>query len=124
MAVARDGSLMCTSSLDKTLKIFDITGFGMSYDKTVVPTWQDLSDRTHRDRPARPDMINMLSLPFVPGVCEWVNQKSTGKPLVAVANAEGPEIYLYSINPEMENEFPKPKHIVRHHSAPGALTFY
>jgi peptidylprolyl isomerase domain and WD repeat-containing protein 1 len=94
LAVSRDGTLLCTSSLDKTLKIFDITGF---------------------------DMINMITLPFVPGVCEWVTQKTTGRPLVAVANAEGPEIYLYSINPDVENDVPTPKHVIRIHSAPVRL---
>ncbi|ELR20633.1 CYP, putative, partial [Acanthamoeba castellanii str. Neff] len=84
LAVSRDGTLLCTSSLDKTLKIFDITGF---------------------------DMINMISLPFVPGVCEWVTQRATGRPLLAVASAEGPEIYLYSINPDVVDDVPTPKHV-------------
>lgn len=68
------------------------------------------------------DMINMISLPFVPGVCEWITQRATGRPLVAVASAEGPEIYLYSINPEVVDDVPTPKHVVRVHSAPGDTT--
>jgi hypothetical protein len=67
-------------------------------------------------------MINMISLPFVPGVCEWITQRATGRPLVAVASAEGPEIYLYSINPDVVDDVPTPKHVVRVHSAPGDNT--
>jgi len=104
--------------VDKTLKIFDITGFGKRQLSFSCPT-------TAENKPwllsftSMADMINMITLPFEPGVCEWITQRSIGRPLIAVANTQSPEIYLYSTNPEIEDDLPVPKHILRLHSAPG-----
>lgn len=94
LSVSHDGSLLCTTSVDKMLKIFDITGF---------------------------DMINMLPLPFTPSVCEWIFQRANGTSIVAVANADTPEIVLYSINPNMVNGIPEPLQTLTLHSHPVKL---
>nr|XP_023014768.1 peptidylprolyl isomerase domain and WD repeat-containing protein 1-like [Leptinotarsa decemlineata] len=68
IACNSEGTLLCSASLDKSLKIFDIVNF---------------------------DMINMLRLDYVPGTVEWIH--SSGDPIhsLAVSDKESPKIYIY-----------------------------
>lgn len=54
------GSLLCTSSSDKSVKIFDVINF---------------------------DMINMLKLDFVPGTTAWIYSAGDTIPCIAVSDA-------------------------------------
>lgn len=54
------GSLLCTSSMDKSVKIFDVINF---------------------------DMINMLKLDFVPGTTAWIYSAGDTIPCIAVSDA-------------------------------------
>ncbi|XP_015916004.1 peptidylprolyl isomerase domain and WD repeat-containing protein 1 [Parasteatoda tepidariorum] len=56
ISVNSSGSLLCSISNDKSLKVFDVVNF---------------------------DMINMIKLNYVPGYCEWVH--SAGHAIAAVA---------------------------------------
>ncbi|KAG5878478.1 hypothetical protein JTB14_003165 [Gonioctena quinquepunctata] len=68
IACNSEGSLLCSASLDKSLKIFDIINF---------------------------DMINMLKLDYIPGTVEWIH--SSGDPIhtLAVSDKDSPKIYVY-----------------------------
>ncbi|XP_056632342.1 peptidylprolyl isomerase domain and WD repeat-containing protein 1 [Diorhabda sublineata] len=63
-----EGTLLCSASSDKSLKIFDVVNF---------------------------DMINMMRLDFVPGTVEWIH--GSGEPIhtLAVSDKESPKIYVY-----------------------------
>ncbi|CAH1118491.1 unnamed protein product [Phaedon cochleariae] len=68
IACNSEGTLLCSASLDKSLKIFDVVNF---------------------------DMINMLKLEYVPGTVEWIH--GSGDPIhsLAVSDKESPNIYIY-----------------------------
>ncbi|KAL6040930.1 Peptidylprolyl isomerase domain and WD repeat containing protein 1, variant 3 [Balamuthia mandrillaris] len=97
MAVSQDGSLLCTISKDRTLKIFDVVSF---------------------------DMINMLNLDYEPSVCEWILHKNTGKDLVACGDREHNLIRIYTVDPALENNIPKPLHTIDVHNRPVILLRY
>ena len=59
---------MATTSEDKSLKIYNVLAF---------------------------NMINMMKLPFVPGVCEWIHARAAAVPRVAVADSASSAIYIY-----------------------------
>ncbi|PZC72691.1 peptidylprolyl isomerase domain and WD repeat-containing protein 1 [Helicoverpa armigera] len=59
VAANTTGTLLCTASLEKTIKVFDVVNF---------------------------DMINMISIEFEPYVAEWVH--SAGDPISALAISE------------------------------------
>ena len=40
-------------------------------------------------------MMNMMKLPYQPGVCEWLHKAGDANPLIAVAEADGPKIRIY-----------------------------
>lgn len=62
------GSLLCTSSVDKTAKIFDVINF---------------------------DMINMIKLDFTPGCTCWISSAGDTIPCLAISDAESPTIKIY-----------------------------
>ncbi len=66
--------------MDKTLKIFDVVGFGripsLFTFRHMLNNFLGLTGKTT-------DMINMLQLPYVPSVCEWIVNRASGKSLVA-----------------------------------------
>lgn len=62
------GSLLCTSSSDKSVKIFDVINF---------------------------DMINMLKLDFVPGTTAWIYSAGDTIPCIAVSDAATSCIQVY-----------------------------
>ncbi|XP_060535102.1 peptidylprolyl isomerase domain and WD repeat-containing protein 1 [Cylas formicarius] len=62
------GSLMCSASLDKSLKIFDVVNF---------------------------DMINMMKLDYAPGTIEWIHGPGDAVHTLAVADVDSPTIYIY-----------------------------
>jgi len=97
LSVSHDGTLMCTSSEDGTLKIFDVLSF---------------------------DMINMFNLPYQPGVCEWIFQKATGRHAVACAETRTGRIHLYNLNCKMEEGHPVPVAQISLHSKPVTLIKY
>ncbi|CAH0549023.1 unnamed protein product [Brassicogethes aeneus] len=68
IACSNEGTLLCSASLDKSLKIFDVVNF---------------------------DMINMMRLDYIPHTVEWVH--NSGDPIhsIAVADLNSPKIYIY-----------------------------
>ncbi|XP_003740883.1 peptidylprolyl isomerase domain and WD repeat-containing protein 1 [Galendromus occidentalis] len=63
-----DGSLLCTISTDKSLKVFDVINY---------------------------DLINILHFDYVPGHCDWIHTKGDAMRMVAVTALETPHIYIY-----------------------------
>jgi len=45
-------------------------------------------------------MINMFTVPYVPGYCEWVYKRGTAKPVIAISDKDSPTIYLYDASGE------------------------
>lgn len=62
------GSLLCSASLDKSLKIFDVVNF---------------------------DMINMMKLDYIPSTIEWIHGSGDAIQTLAVADQESSKIYVY-----------------------------
>jgi peptidylprolyl isomerase domain and WD repeat-containing protein 1 len=62
------GTLLCTSSTDKTVKIFDVINF---------------------------DMINMIKLDFTPSCTCWISTASDTIPCLAVTDADSASISVY-----------------------------
>lgn len=62
------GTLLCSASQDKSLKIFDVVNF---------------------------DMINMMRLDFVPETVEWVHGPGDAIHALAVSDSESPAIHIY-----------------------------
>lgn len=62
------GSLLCSISLDKSLKIFDVVNF---------------------------DMINMMKLDYVPSTAEWVHGSGDAIHSLAVTDQDSSKIYVY-----------------------------
>lgn len=62
------GSLMCSASVDKALKIFDVVNF---------------------------DMINMLKLEYVPATVEWVHGAGDAVHTLAVSDQDSSNIFIY-----------------------------
>lgn len=72
VAVNSAGTLLCTISNDKSLKVFDVINF---------------------------DMINMMKdLDYIPGCCEWIHSPGDPISVLAVSNSENGSIYLYDGN--------------------------
>ncbi|XP_022710991.1 peptidylprolyl isomerase domain and WD repeat-containing protein 1-like [Varroa jacobsoni] len=63
-----DGSLLCTISDDKSLKVFEVVSF---------------------------DLMNMLQFDYTPGHCEWVHTKGDAIRVVAVTDQNSNRILLY-----------------------------
>ncbi|KAF5291755.1 hypothetical protein FQA39_LY14243 [Lamprigera yunnana] len=62
------GTLLCSASSDKSLKIFDILNF---------------------------DMMDMMRLEYVPSVIEWIHSAGDAVHTLAIADADTPKIYIY-----------------------------
>ncbi|XP_044261261.1 peptidylprolyl isomerase domain and WD repeat-containing protein 1 isoform X1 [Tribolium madens] len=63
-----EGTLFCSASTDKSLKIFDVVNF---------------------------DMINMMKLDYGPNQVEWVHGPGDPVHSLAVTDSESPKIYIY-----------------------------
>ncbi|XP_018565250.1 peptidylprolyl isomerase domain and WD repeat-containing protein 1 [Anoplophora glabripennis] len=63
-----EGSLLCSASVDKSLKIFDVINF---------------------------DMINMMRLDYIPGTVEWIHGPGDAIHTLAVSDKESSKIYVY-----------------------------
>ena len=71
MSASVDGSLLATTASDAAFKVFDVLAF---------------------------DMISWVKLDHSPGVCEWIDGDSgraAARPLLAVADAEAPQLRLF-----------------------------
>lgn len=68
IACNSEGSLLCSASSDKSLKIFDVLNF---------------------------DMINMMKLDYAPSTVEWIHGPGDAIQTLAVADADTPTIYVY-----------------------------
>ncbi|XP_055376555.1 peptidylprolyl isomerase domain and WD repeat-containing protein 1 [Condylostylus longicornis] len=68
LAVNISGSLMCTASTDKSIKIYDVVNF---------------------------DMINMIKLDFTPHCVEFIHSPGDAIPALAVSNKESNEISIF-----------------------------
>ncbi|KAI8148410.1 peptidyl-prolyl cis-trans isomerase cyp15 [Fennellomyces sp. T-0311] len=66
--ISPDGELLATISDDMSLKVFDITNF---------------------------DMINMIKLGYKPKSVCWIHQQGQAQALVAISEADSPNIHLY-----------------------------
>ncbi|GAB6022344.1 Peptidylprolyl isomerase domain and WD repeat containing protein 1 [Chamberlinius hualienensis] len=62
------GTLFCSVSNDKSLKVFDVVNF---------------------------DMINMLKLEFIPYCCEWIHTPGDTIAALAVSDVQSSKIYVY-----------------------------
>ncbi|KAK5637915.1 hypothetical protein RI129_012210 [Pyrocoelia pectoralis] len=62
------GTLLCSASSDKSLKIFDVLNF---------------------------DMIDMMKLEYVPSIVEWIHSAGDAIQTLAVADWDSPKIYVY-----------------------------
>ncbi|KAF5292653.1 hypothetical protein FQR65_LT11205 [Abscondita terminalis] len=62
------GTLLCSASSDKSLKIFDVLNF---------------------------DMIDMIRLDYIPNVVEWIHSAGDAVHTLAIADADSPKIYIY-----------------------------
>ena len=82
-----DGTLLATTAADGGLKVFDVLSF---------------------------DMINWLKLGFTPGTCVWISGKRASRSLLAVADAEAPDIRVYDASQADATALS----IVKVHSAP------
>jgi hypothetical protein len=81
MSASANGEILCTTSLDKTLKVFDIMNFG-SFSHCD-------SMSIHTDAltcPCFTDMTNMIKLPFVPGPNALIHSESVGLGVVAMCD--------------------------------------
>ncbi|XP_054711741.1 peptidylprolyl isomerase domain and WD repeat-containing protein 1-like [Uloborus diversus] len=68
ISINTSGTLLCSVSNDKSLKVFDVLNF---------------------------DMINMIKLGFSPGFCEWIHCAGDAISAVAVSVKDSKEIYVY-----------------------------
>lgn len=68
LVVNAEGSLLCSASSDKSLKIFDVINF---------------------------DMINMMRLDYVPGTAEFIHRPGDAIQTIAVSDAENQKAYVY-----------------------------
>ncbi|PNF14619.1 hypothetical protein B7P43_G12115, partial [Cryptotermes secundus] len=68
LAANSSGTLLCSISSDKSLKIFDVINF---------------------------DMINMMKLEYVPLCCEWIHCPGDAVAALAVSDADSNKIYVY-----------------------------
>lgn len=59
---------MCSASMDKSLKIFDVINF---------------------------DMINMMRLDYIPGTVEWIHGPGDAIHTLAVSDKESNKIHIY-----------------------------
>lgn len=62
------GTLLCSASSDKSLKVFDVLNF---------------------------DMVDMMKLDYTPSVIEWIHKPGDPIHALAVADADLPHIYVY-----------------------------
>lgn len=62
------GTLLCSASSDKSLKIFDVLNF---------------------------DMIDMMKLEYVPSIVEWIHSAGDAIQTLAVADLDSTKIYVY-----------------------------
>lgn len=67
-AVNVEGTLFCSASSDKSLKIFDVVNF---------------------------DMINMIRLDYSPSIVEWIHSPGDAIHALAVCDHDTPKIYVY-----------------------------
>eukprot|EP01119_Soliformovum_irregulare_P009309 TRINITY_DN2253_c0_g2_i3.p1 TRINITY_DN2253_c0_g2~~TRINITY_DN2253_c0_g2_i3.p1 ORF type:complete len:398 (-),score=112.50 TRINITY_DN2253_c0_g2_i3:180-1373(-) len=68
LTVSADGLLLCSVSVDETLKLYDVANF---------------------------DMINMIKLPYAAASCLFVPTKASSQPIVACV--EGSTVHIYSV---------------------------
>ncbi|KAJ3366979.1 hypothetical protein GGF32_000040 [Allomyces javanicus] len=93
MSINSQGTLLATISPTKELKIFDIVNF---------------------------DMINMLSLDFVPATVAWTFQPGQPLTMVAVSDADSGSIFLF----DAQSAETKPLHTVTLHRDPVVVMKY
>nr|XP_022910949.1 peptidylprolyl isomerase domain and WD repeat-containing protein 1 isoform X1 [Onthophagus taurus]XP_022910950.1 peptidylprolyl isomerase domain and WD repeat-containing protein 1 isoform X2 [Onthophagus taurus] len=75
MSANEEGSLLCSASSDKSLKIFDVVNF---------------------------DMINMLKVDYIPGCVEFIHTSGDAVETLAVSDSESERIFVYDSR-EMKN---------------------
>lgn len=68
IACNHEGTLLCSASLDKSLKIFDVVNF---------------------------DMINMMRFDYVPYTVEWIHNSGDPIHTLAVSDVDSSKIYIY-----------------------------
>lgn len=68
MKASNNGELACTTSDDKSSKVFDVVNF---------------------------DMINMLKLSYTPGCCGWIYNSGDAIPALAISEKESARVHIY-----------------------------
>ena len=86
-SINSSGTLLCTISNDKSLKVFDVVNFGNYESKLYLGATSKFHFFT--------DMINMMKLSYVPGCCEWIHSPGDPISVLAVSDSENGKIYLY-----------------------------
>ncbi|CAI5704070.1 hypothetical protein KXD40_007555 [Peronospora effusa] len=69
LAVSADGLRLCSTSADRSIKLYDVLSF---------------------------DMVNMLAVTFTPGNCSWISAKGSIEPKVAVADRNSSAVRIYT----------------------------
>ncbi|KAK1946870.1 Peptidyl-prolyl cis-trans isomerase CYP71 [Phytophthora citrophthora] len=69
LAVSADGLRLCSTSGDRSIKLYDVLSF---------------------------DMVNMLSVAYTPGECYWISAKGAIEPKVVVADQNSPALRIYT----------------------------
>ena len=86
VAINASGSLLCTLSNDKSLKVFDVVNFGTGqfFINTFITSNNILLYSLNNLFFLPLDMINMMKLAYVPGCCEWVHSPGDAVSVLAV----------------------------------------
>jgi len=95
LSTTSDGALLASTSEDKTIKVFDVVNF---------------------------DMINIITIDYVPGTCCWVSKPGAAKPLIACTTATGAMNYYVATDATQGVTEPFAVHQV--HRAPVRLLRY
>eukprot|EP01118_Nematostelium_gracile_P000454 TRINITY_DN10503_c0_g1_i2.p1 TRINITY_DN10503_c0_g1~~TRINITY_DN10503_c0_g1_i2.p1 ORF type:complete len:586 (-),score=137.92 TRINITY_DN10503_c0_g1_i2:76-1833(-) len=69
LVVSSDGLFLCSTSVDRSCKIYDVINF---------------------------DMINMIQLSYVPSTCEFISKKGSGETLIACSETDNGNIHVYN----------------------------
>lgn len=68
IACNTEGTLLCSASADKSIKIFDVVNF---------------------------DMINMMKLDYTPATIEWIHSSGDAMQVLAISDRDSTKIYIY-----------------------------
>lgn len=82
------GSLLCSVSNDKSLKVFDVINFGkyILYNFLIVYQFKYIFFS---------DMINMMRFDYIPNCAEWIHSSGDAISTLAISDSASNKIYIY-----------------------------